>query len=174
MTMITENGTGQSTAESLCSVTTADAYHDNRGNAAWAALTTTQKEQALRKAADYVEQVYRERWAGYRVNTTQALSWPRYEVPIKDSASLNYGGLSYYPYDSVPVIVANACAELALKASAGTLAADVGRVTTREKVGEIEVDYAAGSLPYVRYRAIDLMLQPFLSGSANSIKVVRS
>ena len=174
MALVVEDGTGRSDAESLCSVVAATAYHAARGAAAWAALTTEQKEQALRKAADYCEQVYRERWAGYRVNTTQALSWPRYEVPIKDSVSMNYGGLSYYASDAVPVIVANACASLALRAATTDLAPDVGRVTTRERVGEIEVEYAAGAVPYARYREIDLMLAPFLKGSAGSVMVVRA
>lgn len=175
MAIVVEDGTGLSTAETFVSVADADAYHLARANSAWALLTTPNKEAALRKAADYMEAVYRERWAGYRVNTTQALSWPRYEVPIKDAASaMNYGGLSYYPYDAVPVIVANACASLALRASAADLAPDVTRVTTRERVGEIEVEYAAGAAPYARYREIDLALSAFMAGSANSIRVARA
>ncbi len=174
MSLITEDGSGAAGAESFCSVSFADSYHALRGMTNWALLTTPDKEAALRRASDYMEQVYREQWAGYRVTTTQALSWPRYEVPIKDSSAMGYGGFSYYPYNAVPAIVANACAALALRAAAGDLAPDVGRATKRERVGEIEVEYMDGALPFVRFRAIDLALAPFLKGSQNSIKVVRA
>ncbi len=175
MALITEDGTGLSTAESFVSVIGASAYHTAFGNAAWAAIATDALREAyLRRASSYMEGVYRELWAGYRVNTTQALSWPRYEVPIKDSSAMNYGGYSYYPSDEVPTIVANACASLALRASTGELAPDVGRVTKSEQVGEIAIVYADGAAPFVRYREIDLMLSAFIKGSANSIRVVRA
>ena len=176
MALIVEDGTGRADAEALISVAGATAYHTARGNAAWAALASdTVREQLLRKAADYIEQVYRDRWTGYRVNTTQALSWPRYVVPVRDSASMNYGGHSYYASNAVPPIVANACAELALKASAHELAADTGPQKVHTKVGQIEVDYLPGASQVLTYHAIDGMLAPFLKGGGGSvIAVVRA
>ena len=84
MSLNVETGTGASNSESYASVTNADTYHSNRGNSLWATLTTPEKEQALRRATDYMEQVYRKRWKGVRVNATQALSFPREWVERED------------------------------------------------------------------------------------------
>ena len=72
MALITEDGTGRADAESYCSVAAADAHHAARGAAAWAALTTEAKEQALRRATDYMGQIYGPLWAGHRSLPTQA------------------------------------------------------------------------------------------------------
>ena len=53
MTLVIEDGTGKSNAESYISVADADTYHSNRGNTDWAALTTAEKERLLRIATDY-------------------------------------------------------------------------------------------------------------------------
>lgn len=166
MSLITETGAGLPDAESLCSVADALAYHAARGITTWATLTTTEQEQALRRGTAYMGQVYRMRWAGVRTTDVQALDWPRYDVPRTDGPGAFYGG-SYYPSDAVPTEVRNACAEAALRAAAGELAPDVGRVTTREKVGPLEVEYGPG-VAWVRYRAIDNLLAPFLKASGGA------
>jgi len=171
MTLTVEDGTGLVDAESFVSVANADTYHSNRGNTTWATLTTAQKEEDLRRATDYMEQVYRSRWAGIRKTTTQALSWPRYDVPLED---VGYG-YAYYDSDSVPQIVKNACAELALKAAAGELAPDIEQRVKREKVDSLEVEYADYGSQYTQYRAIDNMLLPVLSSVGGAFrKVVRA
>lgn len=173
MSLIVENGTGLANAESYISVADADTYHSNRGNAAWASLTTTVKEQALRKATDYIEQVYRLRFLGYRHTEAQALSFPRDEVQRKDFTYLNQ--FSFYPNDVVPTEVANACADLGLRASTTELAPDIARITKREKVGSLEIEYDATKPAYVKYRAIDNLLAPFLNSTSGlSREVVRT
>ena len=176
MSLIVETGQQGADSEALCSVAFADAYHLGRGNAAWAVLAVADKEAALRRATDYMEQVYRLRWAGYRRTDTQALSWPRYEVPRPDSAAnATYGyGVGYYPFDSVPLEVQKACAELALKASASELAPDLDRPTTSETVGPISVTYAAGAREAVRFRAIDNLLSPVLKTTGMNLQVSRA
>jgi len=169
MTLIVEDGTGRSDSESLCSVAFADAYHVSRGNTVWAGLTTDQKEINLRRAADYLEQTYAQRWAGLRKKGTQALSWPRDNVEILDTWPLQY-----YPNDSVPLLVQNACAELALKANSGDLAPDVTRVKKRVKTDVLEVEYADSTTPYTRYRAIDNMLERFFGVGSANIGIVRA
>ena len=84
---------GGASAESYASVLEADTYHSNRGNIAWTALATPAKEQALRKATDYLTQIYRERWKGYRVDNTQALDWPRLNVGINDGGIISRANL---------------------------------------------------------------------------------
>lgn len=160
---------GSASSESYTSVAEADAYHLARGNTPWADATfsVTEKEQSLRRATDFMEQVYRLNWLGYRVNNTQALSWPRNDV-LKD----NY---YYYPNDTIPTEVKNACCELASKAAAGDLSPDIAQRVIREKVGVLEVDYAANSPQYTTYRAINNMLAPLLGGIGGAFrKVVRT
>ena len=172
MSLNVETGQAGSDSESFCSVADATTYHANRGNTAWAALASdTIREQLLRKATDYMEQVYRERYDGYRKTNTQALSWPRYDVPIKDAPLA-----SYYANDIVPTGVINACAELALKAASGDLAPDIGRQAKRVKVDVIETEYFEGAPVTTQYRAIDNMLEPYFgSGSSGmNISLVRA
>lgn len=167
MSLITEDGTGKSDAESYISVTDADTYHSNRANAAWTALSTPNKEAYLRRATDYMMEVYRLKWKGNRKTTTQALDWPRDNVRLDDIA------IDYYVSTTiVPTEVKNACAELALKASTTMLAADIQREKVKTKVGPIEVEYAKGSVQYTRYRAIDLGLKIYLQPSGS--QMVRS
>lgn len=176
MALTPEDGTARADADSYCSVAFADAYHANRGTTLWATMSTTEKEWSLRRATDYIEQVYRDRWAGYRVGIVQALCWPRYEVPIKDAPGTYYNVPSYYDYQSVPALVQSACANIAFKAAQGDLSPDIARLKKSTKVGPIEVTYVDGATPYTRFRSIDNMLSAFFNGNSSglNIKVVRA
>jgi hypothetical protein len=177
MTLIVESGVGLSDSECFCSVAFADKYHADRGNDDWDAVDN--KEAAIRKGADYMQQTYRLRWAGYRKTDTQAMDWPRYDMPRIDSigfgGSFNrFGGYaSYYPSDSVPREVAQANAEFALRASSGELAEDLEANVKSEAVGPIEVVYQDNATQQKRYPAIDRLLAPYLSAGGSSIKLVR-
>jgi hypothetical protein len=174
MALVVETGSGSSTAESFISVADADAYHSNRGNAGWSALTTAVKEQTLRKAADYMEQIYRTRWCGYRKTATQALSWPRTFVYLEPVIIGNNGEYPNLLSDSiVPKEVQAACAELALKASSNTLYADQTPTVVSESVGPISVTYDVNSPQRTRYSAIDALLRPYLKGGNNQMEMVR-
>jgi hypothetical protein len=167
--LITETGVGLADAESFCTVAFATEYHANRGNTAWATLgSDTDREQKLRIATDYIETFFGSRWAGSRVSTDQALSWPRSMVPVKDVRG------AYYTSDSIPPVIVKACAELALRAIKGELAPDIRRLAKRVKVDVIETEYVDGAVPYTRFRAIDAMLEPFLFGSDMNVKLVRA
>jgi len=175
MALVTEDGTGRADAESYISVADATAYHAARGNAAWAAVASDEvREQLLRRATDFMEQNYRERWAGFRVTTTQALSWPRYEVPIKDAPG-SYASLpSYYPADKVPALIGQACAVLALMAIAGDLSTNPEVAVKRKKVGPIDVEYFEPTMPARTMRPIVEMLRPFFAGSGMNIQLMRA
>jgi hypothetical protein len=173
MSLIVETGSGASNSESYISVADASTYHTNRGNSEWAALASdTVREQALRRATDYMEQVYRLRWLGYRKLESQALSWPRDEVQRADFTYLNQ--FAFYPDDEVPTEVKNACAELALRASTDDLLPDLTQGIIRERVDVLETEYDKYSSQLPRYSAIDRMLMPFLRGSSASRTVVRA
>lgn len=158
MSLITEDGTGLSTAESYVSVAAADTRLAALGLTNWALLITAEKEQALRRATAHIEQVYRLRWKGTRRTTTQALAWPRHSVVIDDYTTV--------ASDVVPIDVANACAELAFKAAAGDLNADLERAIVREKVGPLETEYSPHSPQSVRYRALDMALAAYLCSAS--------
>lgn len=137
MSLVTEDGSGLSNAESYASVPEADAYHAAQGNpAAWSGAATPDKESALRQATSYLDGVYTGRWRGLRAHEAQALAWPRCEA-IDDDGFLIAAA-------SVPVKLKNATAELALKVIGGaSLFVDEttpGELSAKTlKVGAIEV-----------------------------------
>jgi hypothetical protein len=182
MALTPETGAGLADADSYCSLAFADAHHAARGITLWATMSTNEREQVLRRATDFMVQVYRSKWAGRRVTEAQALDWPRAWVPRQDfdrapstPPALLSGDL-YYPSNVVPVEVQRACAELAYRGGFGPLAPDIERQTVREKLDTLEVEYDPSAAPYARYRAIENLLAPFLLQTASGIaaRVVRT
>ena len=166
MSIIVESGAGLPDAETLASVEDADLYFSKRGISAWADLTNMRKEECLILATDYMSFFYRARWKGYRTYTEQALDWPRAEVLIDNR--------QYYPNNSIPKEVKNACVELALRASIGELSSDQSRQVTQETIGPVTVKYDEYSSPAVKYTSVDAMLAPYLAGSKHIFKLVRT
>jgi hypothetical protein len=180
MPLIIEDGSGKVDSESFCDVAFADAYHLSMANDAWAAVVN--KEAMLRRAAIYMQQTYRLRWHGTRVSDTQAMDWPRYSVERTDSGlwrngfAVNIGNLSlgsYYASNIVPKEVMQAQAELALKASAGELLADVEPPVASEQVGPIAVSYFQGATQIKKFVAVDRLLAPFMQNTSN-IRMMRA
>jgi hypothetical protein len=162
--LIVEDGTGKPDAESYASVAAADLFHSARGNAAWAALSTSAKEINLRKATDWLGERFSTRWAGYRSTSTQALDWPRAGVCI-DRVLIAANAL--------PVPLVRATMELALKAIDGPLTADESAQVKSETVGPLSVTYADGARQQTRFAAVENTLSPLVGGS-NVIRLVRS
>lgn len=137
MALTVEDGTGLSGADALVSLADVDAYHTKFGNSTWTG-DDADKETAIRRASSYLTNSFR--WQGWKINQrAQAMAWPRSGVIDADG----------YPVanDAVPSEIANACSELALRelVTPGTLTPDVtpGDAVTREKIGELEVEYAS-------------------------------
>jgi hypothetical protein len=164
MALIVETGAGAANSESYISVANADARQTALGNTAWTGDTAA-KESALRNATIYMTGAYRSRWTGYRITASQALDWPRVGV------CADYWSVAS---DIVPTEVANACADLAVKALTGELAPDLERGIVREKVGPLETEYDRYSPQAKRYPAIDRMLAPYLFGSSGMARLVRT
>ena len=136
MAFIVETGSGVSNATSFTSVAYADAYHDDRNNAAWAGLSTDVKQGLLIQATDYLHNAAVYPWKGKPATTSQALAWPRTGV------TETYGN----PVASnvVPDKVQQATADLALIANTQTLqpvAATAAAGVKRRKVDVIEIEY---------------------------------
>lgn len=170
MALEVEDGTGKANAESFVSVAEALTYHAARGNTAWAALASDAlREQALRRATDYMQQVYRSRWQGSRVSSAQRLEWPRDGVTKR----ANYPYHDYYANNIVPEEVRNVCAELALKAATASLAPDLDRAKSSVTVGPLSVTYDPASPEAKRYRAVEMTILHMLEGAGNSARLVR-
>lgn len=130
MSLIVEDGTGKTTAESPNSIAEIDAYATSKGTprlaAAWTALTTSAKENAARRASDKLERGYGHRVRGYRKAFNQALSWPRFAAlnsPLGQGYTVVDGMFSdalVISADIVPQQWKDAHCELALRAGAGT------------------------------------------------------
>lgn len=174
MALIVEDGSIVAGAESYASVLTATAYLNARGKSTWADLDQDVKEAKLRIATDTMTQLYRNRWYGTRVSLIQSLDWPRYNVQRPDAIGYARGYLAVYPYNVVPAEIANACIELAYRASTGLdLNPDTTASIKEEKIGPLTTVYERGSIGVTKFRAVDNMLFPFISG-ANFARVVRA
>ena len=139
MTLIVEDGSGVSNANSYTSVAEADAYFSLRENpATWTGAEVAVKERALRMSTAYITEQYGNRWRGVIDSDTQGLDWPRSGVVDGDT------GL-YYDNNEMPKRLLNATAEVAVRYIAGTaLRPDVepgdGNVTNSTiSVGSISI-----------------------------------
>ena len=163
MPLVIEDGTGLSTAESYLSVVDADTYIAAHGaNATWTASVTADKEEALRLATQYLDLQYGIRFKGYRIDVDQSLCWPRYDVYDRDGYTVDY--------QSVPVQVKHATAEMALRYILGddplAVQTNPGEIKVeRKKLGilEKEIEYvggkpASGVKLYPRIKALLLPL----------------
>lgn len=165
MSLIVEDGTGLANAESYISVAAADTRHSNNGMTNWATLQTSDKEAALRRATNFMEQAFRERWKGMRLHKGQALSWPRWNLLVDG-----------YPVDpnSIPAEVASACADLALKAASGDLNADLTQMVVEKGVGPLRKVFNRNSPERTRYPSIEMALAPFLTSTGANVQTVRA
>ncbi len=118
LTLVVEDGTGKSDANSYAARATADAYFEGRLNAtAWTGATEGNRDIALVMATRTIDALFR--FHGWKRVETQALQWPRIEVPDVDLPGaqvpgLRWSGCTYLPEDEVPAAVVNATCELAL------------------------------------------------------------
>ncbi|MCE6993058.1 DnaT-like ssDNA-binding protein [Dyadobacter sp. CY323] len=158
MPFVPATGSNSDTANSYCDVAYADAYHTLRGNTLWTG-TEPQKQAALIKATDYIEQVYSQRFIG--IYSGVGLAWPR-------------SNLSQYASDVIPDNLKKATCELALEALAGDLNPATGgsQNVIREKVDVIEIEYDKAITSKSR-PAVTGYLSSLISGSALNRPVVR-
>ena len=106
--MIVENGTGLTDANSYVDVTFADDYFTARGVSGWETLETTQKEQALIKATDFIDNVFQ--WKGKKATTEQALRFPRINLTDYEGNVIT----------GVPTCLKQAVCDTAILSSSGT------------------------------------------------------
>lgn len=163
MSLVVEDGSGKTTAESYISVADATTYHANHGNpSAWSSATEAEQEEALRIATQYLDAVYGLRWLGTRSSLTQRLDWPRYNVTNSDG--------DYLDDTELPRQLAEATAVLGLKhltETNGVLPDVSNNGTVKRKkvaVGPIteETEYMGGLNPLKRYTLAEMLISRLL------------
>lgn len=180
---------GASDADSYAALADADAYFSGRGVTAWTG-TDAVKEAALRKATAYLDNAYRAKWRGVRVNEDQALAWPRCNAEsVRTSIGLVLALVDDdgFPMatDAIPAQIERATMEAALLALGGTdlepaLAANqVGIKSIGKTVGPLSKDITyRDDAPMVgRYLAIEGYLRGLVTGtpgaSSGTVRLVR-
>ena len=167
---------GASNANSFCSEAEAVSYAATRLNApsGWTTFEGTTCTESEKKALIEAQRdINVMMFHGNRTATDQALAWPRYSAPNPDS-------YDYFDSTEIPQRVKDAQCELAwqyIKAGTTDLASmDATRGVIQEVVGPLSTTWESGaSRPtgLARTPRVQALLKPLLSGSANSLRVVR-
>ena len=117
LTLIKEDGTGKTDANSYADLTDGNAYHDGHLYAtAWTAASDAQKAVALVMASRLIDAEFQ--FNGTRTNAVQGMQWPRARCPEPDAIHVPLQVLLPIPsdfvrFDSVPKAVVEATCEMA-------------------------------------------------------------
>ena len=151
------------------SVADADTYWSVRNNTTWSAASTAVKEAALREATQYIDANYE--FIGQQ-KVENPLVFPRHDVEIENG---NFRG-NYYNDQTIPPMIKNACAELALLAISARLEPPLARggAVKREKIDVIEVEYMDSAPGGTSYSYVNKLLKPLLASGKNTRKLARS
>jgi hypothetical protein len=175
LTLVVEDGTGKTNANSYCTVAYADTYHATyTGSTDWAGATESAKTLALIKGTMYIDLKYGSRWKGFKAkgygdDNEQALDWPQIG---------NYD-VDGWPYDEtvLPARLKQATCEAALRALLGddllgTVTATGTVQSESVTVGPIsESKSYSGGKPYgYVYPKIDALVRPFIWDGGNVVR----
>lgn len=161
MSLIVEDGTGLSNANSYAARADADAYFALRNDTTWSAASTTARDAALVEATSYLDLVYP--WSGTILTHAQALGWPRLWVTDDEGRAIT----------GVPAGVVEATYVLARVALDQDLlpALPRGGMITEERLDSLEVSYAAGAPLGVVHPRVDALLRGLVRGSRSTYNV---
>lgn len=167
MALVTEDGTGLANAESYLSVSDADTYWSNRGDTVWSAAATANKEEALRRATQYLDSTFR--WVGVLKDLDQALGWPRSGAEDHEGRDL---------VDQVPTLLEQATAELAKAALSEELLVTKSKDdrASRVKAGSVEVEFEPAAELQKAYVLAERILTPIVTGrvGGSSIALIKA
>ena len=150
---------GGTASDSYGSLAESDTYFAARQTGNWDG-SDEHKEMALRRAATYLDNVFRGKWKGIKVNRDQALAWPRSYAIDSDGYSV---GAS-----TIPKELKYAQFEAAALFAAGTnLDAPIDRATKSEQVGPIAISYMDGAALTAQYPAVTRWLSDLVNGSTS-------
>lgn len=164
-TLVVEDGTGLSTAESYVSVAWADTYLRKRARAAtWDTYDTATKAAYLIAATEYLDAHCN--WRGNILTTTQLLGWPRSGAYDKWSRAV--------ADDEVPTLVKTATVEIACL---GEITQEGSAVVKEEAIGPIRTVYdtnADRSAGRSRYKLAFDLVSSLMYNPLGTIALVRS
>lgn len=165
-TLIVEDGSVVTDANTYADIATVDTYHDNLGQTDWTG-TADEKTAAILRAMRYLENLD---WTGSKTAQSNPLSWPRSETYDRDGR--------LYASNIVPQSVVNALCEAALVelSNPGALrpSSTTGGQIKRQKVDVIETEYFESFQSRQSFDAIDDELTGLVSGGGGvSVGLVR-
>jgi hypothetical protein len=165
MTLIIEDGTGVTGADSYVTLDEFKEYADAHG-LDYESFDDDELEQAIRRGTRFIDGNYASQWLGRRTHgRDQRLAWPRTGVIDGDGDAI--------PVDEIPWEVKYASIESSHRelTDPGSLLPDYGEsAVVEETVGPITVKYDApkrGDRP-IRPVIDDLLVSLLLSGGGNS------
>ena len=173
-----EDGTQVAGANAYVSLAELEAYV---GTVALPTATDAEYERAIILATRYIDGKYRARLKGQRVApTTQPLEFPRVGVRLVDGAQEYYGTdpsfydsqySAYLAIDAIPQEWKDATCELALRALAAPLAADIapGDRLTRKKIDVLEWEYTPGNFQ-TSYPVVDQLVSRYLRSGSEAVR----
>ena len=154
-TIIVETGAGLTNSNSYVSESDLATYASDRG----VTITGTAAVLII-QAMDYLES---RQFLGTKSDIDQALQWPRFGVKVD---------AYYVDSDEIPTLLKQAEMEICIAIDGGVdPLANLGRETKREKVGDLEVEYAIGARPDTYLTAAEAKLRKLL---VNPYKVYRA
>ena len=184
LTLIREDGTARTDANSYATAADGDAYHDGHLYASdWTSATTARKEAALVMATRLVDSQCQ--FSGFRVNDLQALQWPRWKCPDPDGGlaliplRLLPRGMGFVDYNIVPKAVRDATCELAreLLLVDRTAAPDGEGIGQFAIAGGVSVTFDKADRRPIMTRVVAAMLAKYgslVAGGGGAVRLVRT
>ena len=163
MTLIVEDGSNVTGANSYVSVDDCLAYCAARGLSFGTSPTTT-GEQALIRATKALDTIYGARFPGYRTNgRDQSLLWPRSEAYDAEDQTIDT--------DEIPQEIIDATCEFASREydEANSILPDLDRGGDIHSIqaGSVSITYGGNATVATTFRTVDGILAPLL-GAANA------
>jgi hypothetical protein len=148
-TIVVETGTGSASANSYVSEAELATYAADRG------ITVTGTAAVLLiRSMDYIES---KDFLGTKGTSTQKLMWPRHGVTVNDYL---------FASDEIPQLLKDAQIETAIAIGDGVDPLDnQARETSKEKVGNLEVEYTATARAVTFLKAVDTKLAKLVNRS---------
>lgn len=162
--LVVEDGSIVANANSYIDYDYAENYHTLRGNSAWAAGDSTEKQYAIIRATQAIDSIYKGKWKGNPTEYgTQELEWPRLGVTV---------GSTSIDDDIIPAAIKKAVCEAALRelTSPNSMTPDLerGGEIKRVKADTVEVEYSDGANATTTFTAIDGLLADLVTGTSAS------
>lgn len=170
MPLVVEDGTGKANADSYVERSLVSDYWTARADGAFAAAASDDlRDAAIRRATQFIDAQWGDRFKGTRLVEGQALEWPRYGVTTREGWAVS----------GVPTQIVQATAELAKLALAGPLAGSGAQAPAPSKsslesltAGSVSMSFATALKPALevdhadKFYLVGRILRPLLNGGA--------